>query len=166
LLRLNQGGALDSTFQANVGYISGTPVVEAIAPAGDGTQDIYFAGRIGTTGSSRVKDTGAFDPTYAPVDPLFASEIAPAHDGTTDVFLSQGSNRGGRLLRLDRTGAAVPTFREPVIDAEILQIIPVPDGTRDLYLGGAFMTYNGIVVNHIARVHADGSLASVVSTPQ
>jgi len=39
----------------------------------------------------------------------------------------------------------------------------VLDATRDLYIGGGFTTYNGVPVNHIARIHADGSLASVVN---
>jgi hypothetical protein len=73
------------------------------------------------------------------------------------------------LLRLDRTGAAVSTFHEPTIGAEppndpwILAVVPVLDGTKDLYIGGFFTTYNGAPVNHIARIHADGSLASVVN---
>jgi len=51
------------------------------------------------------------------------------------------------------------------LDAEVLTIVPLPDGTRDLYIGGAFTTYNGVAVNHLARVHADGSLASTLSGP-
>jgi len=51
------------------------------------------------------------------------------------------------------------------LDAEVLTIVPLPDGTRDLYIGGAFTMYNGVAVNHIARVHADGSLGSILSGP-
>jgi hypothetical protein len=57
----------------------------------------------------------------------------------------------------------VPEFREPTLDANIYSIAPVQDGTGDFYIAGTFTRYNGAAVNHIARIHADGSLASVVS---
>jgi hypothetical protein len=39
-------------------------------------------------------------------------------------------------------------------------MVPVPDGTNDFYIGGAFSAYNGAPANNFARIHADGSLAS------
>jgi hypothetical protein len=169
LLRLNMNGTVDPTFNAQVGYVGGANAVETIALAGDGTQDIYAGGRL-MNFSVRVHEDGEFDPSYMPTAPVVPNLIAPAQDGTGDVFLT-GFTTGGtpfRLLRLDRTGAMVSTFHEPTIGAEppndpwILAVVPVLDGTKDLYIGGFFTTYNGVPVNHIARIHADGSLASVV----
>jgi hypothetical protein len=175
LVRLNMDGTLDSTFLANVGYLIGTNVVETIVPAGDGTQDIYVGGRIGghngmllasggIIGSIRLQETGALDSYRAPGQ-MSTSAIAPVQDGTGDVNVSGFAfqeNRA-RLLRLNRTGAVVPTFREPNLDAEIYSIVPVQDGTGDFYIAGTLTRYNGVAVNHIARIHADGSLASVVN---
>ena len=36
--------------------------------------------------------------------------------------------------------------------------------TGDVYIGGEFTMYDGVVVNHFARIHGDGELASVIST--
>jgi hypothetical protein len=155
-------------------------IVETIAPARDGSGDVYAGGRIssynGTQvpfGSIRVHDNGALDPSYAQTVQLVPMGIFPAQDGTGDIFITGFSSVDGlsvfRLLRLDRSGVLVPTFHEPTLHIEpdtpfwLVSVVPVLDGTRDLYVGGTFTTYNGVPVNHIARVHADGSLASVVN---
>jgi hypothetical protein len=156
LVDLNVDGTLDRTFVANVGYTS-DPVVEVIARVGHGTQDIYIGGRIGVF---RVLSTGAFDSSFAAAVPMMTLSIAPVQDETGDVYVSGLADNRIRLLRLNRNGAMVSAFHEPVLDAEIFTIVPLLDGTRDLYIGGAFTSYNGVAVNHIARVHADGSLAS------
>ena len=161
LIRLNVNGTLDTTFMSNVGYTS-APVVEVIAPVGPGTQDIYIGGRIGLF---RVLETGAFDTSFTAAVPMITFSIAPVQDGTGDLYASGLADNRIRLLRFNRNGAVVSTFREPNLDAEVLTIVPLPDGTRDLYIGGAFTMYNGVAVNHIARVHADGSLASILSGP-
>jgi hypothetical protein len=161
LIRLNVDGTLDTTFMGNVGYTS-APVVEVIAPVGPGTQDIYIGGRIGLF---RVLETGAFDTSFTAAVPMITFSIAPVQDGTGDLYVSGLADNRIRLLRFNRNGAVVSTFQEPNLDAEVLTIVPLPDGTRDLYIGGAFTMYNGVAVNHIARVHADGSLASILSGP-
>ena len=161
LVRLNVDGTLDTTFMGNVGYTP-APVVEVIAPVGHGTQDIYIGGRIGLF---RVLETGAFDTSFTAAVPMITFSIAPVQDGTGDLYVSGLADNRIRLLRFNRNGAVVSTFQEPNLDAEVLTIVPLPDGTRDLYIGGAFTMYNGVAVNHIARVHADGSLASILSGP-
>ena len=161
LVRLNVNGTLDTTFVDYVGYTS-APVVEVIAPVGRGTQDIYIGGRIGLF---RILETGAFDTTFMAAVPIITFSIAPVQDGTGDLYVSGIADNRIRLLRFNRNGAVVATFQEPNLDAEVLTIVPVPDGTRDFYIGGAFTMYNGVAVNHIARVHANGSLASILSGP-
>lgn len=159
LVRLNADGSLDTTFMGNVGY-SPDPVVEVIARLGSGTQEIHIGGRIGLF---RVLETGAFDTSFTAAIPMMIFCIAPVPDGTGDLYASGFADNRIRLLRFNRNGALVATFQEPRLDAEVLTIAPVPDGTRDFYIGGAFTTYNGLAVNHVARVHADGSLATVLN---
>ena len=177
LVRLNPNGTLDSTFMTGTGVpgVIDVPIVEVIARAGDGSRDLYAGGRIGnyngtpvTLGSIRVHETGALDTTFGPTEPMITFTIAPAEDGSGDVFVfglgTKTNDRPARLLRLNREGGLISTFHEPALDANfVLTIVPVLDGTRDLYIGGTFTTYNGVPVNHIARIHADGSLASVVN---
>ena len=158
LVRLNVDGTLDKTFLGNVGYTS-APAVEVIASAGHGTQDIYVGGRMGLF---RVLETGEFDPTFTAAVPMTTFSIAPLQDGTGDLYASGVADNRVRFLRLNRTGAVVAGFQEPKLDAEVLTIVPLLDGTRDLYIGGAFTMYNGVAVNHIARVQADGSLAAIL----
>lgn len=161
LLRLNVDGTLDSTFMADVGSMESVPTVVALVPAGDGTQDLYAGLWLG---SIRVQPTGALDTAYARTVDVLTFAITPTGDGTNDVWVggvSRGDNR--HLKRFNRSGAVVSTFQEPNLDAEVYTIVPAQDGTRDFYIGGLFTTYNGVAVNHFARVHADGSLASVVS---
>jgi hypothetical protein len=163
LTRLNVDGQLDTTFsKGDVGYTS-APVVEVIAPVGQGSQNIYVGGRVGLF---RVLGTGAFDTSFTAAVPMITLSVAPVQDGTGDLYASGFADNRIRLLRFDRNGAVVSTFQEPSLDAEILTIVPLVDGTRDLYIGGAFTMYNGVPVNHIARIHADGSLASLLSGHQ
>jgi hypothetical protein len=179
-VRLNADGTLDRTFPINTTSPStSTTIVEAIAPARDGSGDVYVGGRIASyngtpvNSSMRVHENGVLDTSYVQGTQLVPTVICPAQDGTGDVFLSgftaASPNVVFRLLRLDRTGAVVSTFHEPTLGAQapndgwVLTVVPVLDGTRDLYIGGVFTTYNGVPVNHFARIHADGSLASVVN---
>jgi Domain of unknown function (DUF5122) beta-propeller len=178
-VRLNPDGTLDRTFPINTTSPStSTTIVEAIAPARDGSGDVYVGGRIGSyngtpvNGSMRIHDNGVLDTSYVQGTELVPFVICPAQDGTGDVLMSGftvvSPNVVFRLLRFDRTGAVVSTFHEPALGAEapndglVLSIVPALDGTKNLYIGGLFTTYNGVPVNHIARIHADGSLASVV----
>jgi hypothetical protein len=161
LLRLNVDGTPDSTFMADVGSMMTVPTVLAMVPTGDGTQDLYAGLWLG---SIRVQQTGARDTAYAPTVDVLTFAITPTGDGTNDLWVGGVSRADNRhLKRVNRSGAVVSTFQEPNLDAEVYTIIPIQDGTRDFYIGGLFTTYNGAAVNHFARVHADGSLASVVN---
>ena len=158
LVRLNPDGTRDVTFAPDVGFNADAPVVEALASAADGTDDFYVGGRMPLL---RLKASGAVDPTFESAASGLILAIAPAQDGTGDVLVSTMF----RLIRLSRNGGLVPMFREASLNSVIYTIVPVLDGTRDFYIGGDFKTYNGVAVNHFARIHADGSLASVVSGP-
>ncbi len=161
VVRLNADGTLDTTFMGAVGYTA-APVVEVIAPVGQGTRGLYIGGRIGVL---RMLDSGAFDPAFLAAVPMTVLSMAPVQDGTGDLYVSGFADNRIRLLRFNRHGTMVSTFHEPIVDAEVLTIVPLSDGTGDVYIGGAFTLYNGVAVNHLARVHADGSLASLPGGP-
>jgi hypothetical protein len=164
LIRLNSDGTLDPTFMADTGFLCGIPVVTDLAPAGDGTSDLYAGFWVGPL--SRLHETGAPDTSFkAEVNVNARGDIAVTQDGSGDVLQAVASSPE-TLFRFDRSGALVsaPTFIAPSLDNLISTIVPVPDGTGNFYIGGFFTTYNGVAVNHIARIHGDGTLASIVSS--
>ena len=110
-----------------------------------------------------MHDTGATDTSFKADFDARAGEIAVAQDGSGDVLISALFPE--TLFRYNRSGALVsaPNFITPTLDAIVTSIVPLQDGTGDFYLGGYFTSYNGVSVNHFARIHADGSLASVVT---
>lgn len=119
-----------------------------------------------------MHDTGAFDTSFKVNVHNIATTVAVAQDGSSDVLVSAGSPV--TLYRFNRSGAllSAPAFITPTLVTShpgfvpsIGPIVPLQDGTGDFYIGGSFTSYNGVAVNHFARVHADGSLASVVSAP-
>jgi hypothetical protein len=162
LIRLHPGGALDSTFKADVGGppTSGVPNILDIVPAGDGTPDLYVSRWVSPL--IRVQETGAFDISTADLSTR-ANVIAVAQDESGDVLGSAGFPE--TLFRLNRSGTLVgaPSFVTPTLNGTVYTIAPLQDGTGDFYIGGFFTSYNGVAVNQFARIHADGSLASVVN---
>jgi hypothetical protein len=162
LLRLNADGTLDLTFKSDVHYLqSGIPKVVDIVPVGEGTGNIYAA--LWDESSIRLHESGATDTSYQPAVHFHAYAIAPVQDGSGDILLAQSN---GNIYRFNRSGDVVPhpTYLSPHMDHEAYAIVPILDGTRDVYIGGSFTMYDGVVVNHFARIHGDGELASVIST--
>ncbi|HKY73496.1 MAG TPA: PKD domain-containing protein [Nitrospira sp.] len=172
LVRLNPDGTLDASFTSDIGAIGNNiAAVEDLVPAHDGTPNLYAGGRVGGGGTIRILETGQIDSTFVQAVPMITYAIAPAQDDTADV-LSFGccSTPEGpvRLLRFDHNGVLVPTFHEPTFVPTFFlnfSIISVLDGSGDFYIGGELTSYDGAAVNYFARIHADGSLASVVSGP-
>jgi hypothetical protein len=169
LLRLNSDGTLDSTFRTDVmGSLCGLSLFLALAPAGDGAADFYASLWVGPL--IRVRETGASDTSFnadlASLNPR-SHAIAVTQDGSGDVLIAPESS-ALPLVRFNRYGALVtaPTFVTPTMGGGgVSTIVPVSDDTGDVYIGGSLTTYNGAAVNHFARIHADGTLASVVSGP-
>ena len=46
----------------------------------------------------------------------------------------------------------------PSFDGTVLSISPSADGSKDVYVGGDFTTYNGAQANRIVRLNADGTI--------
>jgi hypothetical protein len=165
LIRLNQDGTLDSAFTPNIGFLIGVTQVVELVPAGDGTSDLYAGLWVGPV--TRVHETGAFDTSFQADLNVRGSTIAVAQDGSGDVLLAAESpvSSSVSLFRFSRSGALVsaPSFITPTLNGVVLTIVPLQDRTGDFYIGGSFTSYNGVAVNHFARVHADGTLASTVN---
>lgn len=170
LIRLNPDGRPDPTFITGTGIVTtAAGGVQVIAPARDGTQDVYVGGQIETyngqpvtSGLLRLNDTGGLDRLFIP-STIFVFALAPLGDANGDVYVGgRGSSETGptdRFIRLRRDGALAADFQEPRLLAEgILTIALAEDGTGDVYVGGASTVYNDVLIQHLARVHADGRL--------
>jgi hypothetical protein len=103
----------------------------------------------------RVNENGSIDQSFAPPQ-MNTTMVASAGDLTGDIYVSEFSE----FRRLRPDGSPAPTFREQTINNQVTTVIPVGDGSPDVYAGGLFTAYAGNGVNHLARVHSDGTLTS------
>lgn len=174
LIRLNQDGTVDPAFNSGVGISppsNPTDGILTVVPVEDGTGDIFVGGNFrvwgdpdpfgpnAVPGLARVNPDGTLDRTDptpaipAPVpDTPGVTAIAKAVDGPDDWFVASSSQLG----RFKPDGSPDPGFT--VGQANVLSLLPLPDGTSDLYAGGNFTLYNGMNVGNLVRLNANGSL--------
>lgn len=87
--------------------------------------------------------------------------IANAKDGSGKIYVAglfsnDASGVRGRLMRLNSDYSIDTSFNMGVgFNSDIYAVVPLPDG--DVYVGGSFTTLNGVSVNRIVRLNADGS---------
>ncbi|MBI2901214.1 MAG: hypothetical protein HYY17_13610 [Planctomycetes bacterium] len=168
LIRLNVDGSRDPGFDVGTGFSFG---VYSIAPAADGTGDIYVGGMFGSyKGASsnriiRLHDDGSVDATFNVGtgfnDNVYA--IAPATDGSGDVyvggfFTSYQGTAVNRMVRLNADGSIDAAFNIGTgFNSIVDQIVPATDGSGGVYAAGYFTTYNGSAAGRLVRLDADGS---------
>lgn len=157
LVRLNGDGSLDT------GFNPGPSDVKTIAVATDGSGDIYIGGN---WGMARLKPDGSRDTTLAMGSGfdgwVYTIRVAP--DGSGDIyvagdFTSYNGTGADRVARIHPDGSIATEFSLPSrFDRPVYALARVPDGSGDIYAGGAFSTFNGIPVPGIARLKPDGTL--------
>ena len=167
IIRLNVDGSVDPAFAVGIGFNSS---VFEIAPAVDGSGDIYVGGFFATykgAGSNsiiRLNVNGSADTAFAIGagfnDGVFA--IVPAVDYSGDIYVGgvfttykgAGSNK---IVRLNVYGSADPAFVVGTgFDFPVEAIAPAGDSSGDIYVGGTFTTYNTFVTDRIVRLRIDG----------
>ncbi len=186
LSRLNADGTWDPAFQPpghwpHVLYYEVS--VNLMVPIGDGSRDLFAVGVFlnfdapqpiagAFRGLVRIKPDGTVDLT-APrpqVDPTgTVVALVQANDGSGDWFVGQTVVQTQSTVRRYRpdgtinadftTGQLVGTdlrYRQWAVPPYL--VLPAPDGSGDVYVGGEFSSYNGLAVNNIVRVKRDGSL--------
>ena len=174
LVRLNSDGSADAAFV--VAPFDGT--VLTIAPADDGTGDVYVGGffsqydsvqsrRLVRLNSDGTRDAGFAVGSGFQVVSVYA--ITPTTDGSGDVYVGgtftsyQGVTNNG-IIRLNSDGtrdAGFDTgtgfgFASGTITVRAIAL--VTDGSGDIYVGGGFNDYNGTQVNGVVRLNSDGSM--------
>jgi uncharacterized delta-60 repeat protein len=162
IARLNLDGTLDASFITGTGF---NEAVEIIAPAIDGSFDVYVGGGFdsynGTNvgyGLIRLNDDGSLDAGFSTGSGWGEASIAPATDGSGDVYVARSSSPG--IARLNSDGSIDPGFDTGAsgFNGAVRVITVATDGSGDVYASGSFSDYNGTGNIGITRLNSDGSL--------
>lgn len=153
--------------------------VSSIAPASDGSDDVYVGGSFTAYESfvanriARINNDGTFDPGFVSGTGFDRSvfTISPRSDGSGDVYIggsftSYNGNVVGGIARVNLdgsfdTGFDTGTGFEDIGSgvAVVGQITTAVDGSGDIYVAGTFTGYNGTAINSwLVRLNDDGSL--------
>jgi|GEM_PF-503955 len=157
--------------------------VNAIIAAPDATSDIYVGGEftsyngVDSPGIIRLHNDGSIATSFAAgtgfSSPAVNALVAvPGGSGDLYVggaFFSYNGTSSPYLVRLRSDGTVVSSFNVGVgFDTSVNSVytlLPAPDGSGDLYVGGQFSDYQGTAIpTGIVRLHADGSIDSVFAT--
>src|SRR5215217_6400029 len=70
-----------------------------------------------------------------------------------------GGNSGGGGSSSPPTGSTAPFNQTRGFNDPVNSIVPVNDGSGDVFVAGFFTTYTDVVSNRVIRLHADGTVA-------
>jgi uncharacterized delta-60 repeat protein len=170
LLRLAPDGSYDSFYSIGSGFSS---PAGGLRFAEDGSGDIYVGGMfsaiqgVGANHIVRLNSDGSIDADFDVFGTGFDAAVhavASAGDGSGDIYVGgefsryQGSLRFS-ILRLNPDGTMDPGFSTGMgFDGPVYAIVPVGDGSGDIYVGGYFTEYQGVARNRIVRLNPDGSV--------
>ena len=168
-------GSAGSVVFNNGSFDSGTgfdATVQTVALATDGSGDIYVGGfftqyqGIARNRIVRLNNDGSLDAAFDPGTGFNASvlSIAPTTDGSGDIYVGgsfttyDGISRA-RIARLNNDGSLDTGF-DPLggFNSLVRSIALAPDGTGDIYVGGSFASFDGVVRGRIARLTSSGTL--------
>jgi uncharacterized delta-60 repeat protein len=172
IVRLNYDGSLDTTF--NPGSGADNPVFALAQSPVDGKILVggAFATLDGTTfnGIGRLNTDGTPDPSFnpggmgigSPESSLAVYALAVQADGKIIIggdFTTYNGVPASHLARLNPDGSLDAAFDASTGANDLVRAITIqPDGS--ILIGGQFTSYNGIVLNHVARLNPDGTVDS------
>ena len=93
-----------------------------------------------------------------------------ADDGSGDLYVggafnNYNGNVANNLVRLNSNGVRDLFFATGAgFNNTVFHVVPVGDGSGDLYVGGAFTSYNGLQGNEMVRLNQNGTMDLVFST--
>jgi hypothetical protein len=169
--RLNNDGTIAGGFEAGIGSGFNSPVLAILLRSGI-SGDIYVGGFFtdfdGNAVNSlvRLNSTGSIDNGFdigSGVDGDVRSIIS-AEDGTGAIYIGgqfteyKGNNEN-RVARINSDGSEEVGFiTGSGFDNVVSSLARAKDGTTDVYVGGAFVHYNGSERYGMVRLNSDGSL--------
>ena len=169
LVRLNADGTIDQAFVTASGFDASVRWITPAAPQG---ANIYVGGDFLTYNGIqkahivRLNADGTVDPSFTTGTGFddTVNVIAPAGDGSGAMyvggaFTTYNGRPANKLVRLNADGTMDQTFVTGTgFDNTVLTIVPVGDGTGNIYVGGAFTFYKNIQAMKIVRLAPDGSV--------
>jgi hypothetical protein len=173
LVRLKPDGSIDPTFVIGTGFDS---TVYFIVPLANG--DLYVGGAFttykGVTVNRivRLHSNGSIDPSFV-TGTGFDNTIFTlllADDGSGDLYVGGAFNNyngdvANNLVRLNSNGVRDLFFTTGVgLNNTVFHIVPTGDGSGDLYVAGAFTSYNNLQANEMVRLNQNGTMDSTFST--
>lgn len=177
ITRFDASGALDASFQQNVGTANGV-YRPRLLPNGQimliALSSSLTAGGLTRQSVLRLNANGTADATFNPGtgatangNGIFVDDQLPLPNGQTVVvgpFDRFNGTAAKGIVRLTPTGAVDPTFASGTgASSEVEIIIGLPNG--QLLIGGFFSSYNGNPCNGLARLNADGSFDPTFAAP-
>lgn len=175
IVRLNTDGTVDVAFDIGAGASAGfNATVRTIAPLSDGT--VYVGGDFNNYNSTpninkiiRLLSTGGIDPGFNIGSGATAGFNGDVYrllpDGSGNLyavgnFTSYNNTAGyNRIIRLKNDGSIDAAFNPGAgFDNFARVVAAAPDGSGDIYVSGAFTSYNGTPANGLVRLNSDGTL--------
>jgi hypothetical protein len=170
LALLHGNGRVDPTFEFNALTYRLT-TIGPIAPTDDGTGDLLADGIFLATLAAGFEDLFALEfVRFNPDGTLDLTSPKPDVSGRTAALTKTADGSGAwllakvadsqrhQVLRFRSDGPRDPTFTVGETVGVVTVIMPAPDDTGDIYLGGAITSYNGVAVGNLVRIRADGTL--------
>ena len=172
VVRLNNDGSIDTGFDTGFDFDTGLSGFDgniwAIALATDGSGDIFAAGTFknykgtATNGLARLNNDGSIDTSFV-IDAKFFSwvtKIAPAIDDSGDVYVYANDVD---IVRLNADGIIDTGFDTgpngfSLSHVSISAIVPVLDGSGNIYIGGDITNFNSTSVSNLVRLTSEGAL--------
>lgn len=170
IVRLNYDGSLDTTF--NPGSGADNPVFALAQSPVDGKILVggAFATLDGTTfnGIGRLNVDGTPDTSFnagglgigSPESSLAVYAVAVQSDGKIIIggdFTTYNGVPASHLARLNTDGSLDATFNAGTGASGPVRAIAIQPG-GNILIAGQFTSYNGIALNHVARLNTDGSV--------
>ncbi|MDR3456204.1 MAG: Calx-beta domain-containing protein [Verrucomicrobiae bacterium] len=173
IARLNQDGTIDSSFNPGAGADN---TVYAIAETFiGGSRKVYVGGAFGLIDGqtipfvTRLNNDGTVDNSFAtgsgPVGTVYAVAAYPSNSVFAGKVLIGGAFTNvnnatvGRIARLNADGSLDASFNLNVAvgAGDVVRTLAIQnDGS--VVVGGDFTTFDGVALNHLARLNSDGTL--------
>lgn len=165
IARLNPDGSLDTTFNVGMGSVGANGDVWRLALQPDGRVIIggeftlyngVARNRIARLGANGLLDP-TFDPGTGPDNYVLALLALPADRVLiSGEFTTYNGTSRVRVARINANGSIDTSFNPGTgADNAVSALTMQPDGR--VLIGGNFTLYDGLAINRIARINADGT---------
>jgi hypothetical protein len=150
--------------------------VLALLSATNNSGDLYVGGSFTTYNSPsvgsnfliRLNSNGTNDAGFAIGSGFNAlvRVLAQATDGSGDIYVggtfsSYNGTASKSIIRLHTNGTVATEFAVGTgFGSDVFALLPAADNSGDIYVGGAFTSYNKTLSNRIVRLNGDGTIDS------